>query len=45
MANSLHEFNILVAQHNTLTQNVAQYPLHHLTYAPANFEVASPNSL
>ena len=25
-----------------VTQNVAQYPLHHVTYAPAKFEVASP---
>ena len=22
-----------------VTQNVAQYPLHHVTYAPAKFEV------
>ena len=24
-----------------VTQNVAQYPLHHKTYALANFEVAT----
>ena len=36
-------------QENTLydldTQDVAQYPLHHMTYAPAKFEVAMSNSL
>ena len=26
-------------------QNVAQYPLHHVTYVPAKFEVATSNSL
>ena len=26
-----------------VTQNVAQYPPHHVTYAPANFEVAMSN--
>ena len=26
-----------------VTQNVAQYPLHHVTYSPAKFEVAMPN--
>ena len=26
-------------------QNVAQYPLHYVTYAPAKFEVAMSNSL
>ena len=28
-----------------VTQNVAQCPLHHVTYAPAKFEVATSNSL
>ena len=28
-----------------IIQNVAQYPLHHLTYAPVKFEVASSNAL
>ena len=28
-----------------VTQNIAQYPLHHVTYAPAKFEVAMSNSL
>ena len=28
-----------------ITQNVAQYPLHHVTYAPAKFPVATLNSL
>ena len=27
------------------TQNIAQYPLHHDTYAHAKFKVATPNSL
>ena len=27
------------------TRNVAQYPLHHMTYAPAMFEVAMSNGL
>ena len=26
-----------------VTQNVAQYPLHQVTYAPAKFEVAMSN--
>ena len=28
-----------------VTQNVAQYPPHHVTYAPAKFEVAMANGL
>ena len=28
-----------------VTQNVAKCPLHHVTYAPARFEVATSNSL
>ena len=28
-----------------VTQNVAQYPPHHVTYAPAKFEVAMSNGL
>ena len=27
------------------TRNVAQYPLHHMTYAPAKFEAAMSNGL
>ena len=26
-----------------VTHIIAQYPLHHVTYAPAKFEVASSN--
>ena len=26
-------------------QNISQHPLHHVTYAPAKFEVAACNSL
>ena len=28
-----------------VTQNVAQYPLHRVTYAAAKFEVATSNGL
>ena len=28
-----------------VTQNVAQYPLHHVTYAAPKFEVATSNGL
>ena len=28
-----------------VTQNIAQYPLHHVTYTPAKFEVATSNGL
>ena len=28
-----------------VTRNVAQYPLHHVTYAATKFEVALSNSL
>ena len=28
-----------------VTRNVAQYPLHHVTYAPAKFEVAMSKRL
>ena len=30
---------------NGQTGNVAQYPLHHMTYAPANFEAAMSKGL
>ena len=29
----------------TNTKNVAQYPLYHMTYAPAKFEAAMSNGL
>ena len=29
----------------TNMKNIAQYPLHHMTYAPAKFEVAMSNGL
>ena len=28
-----------------VTQNVAQFPLHHVTYSPTKFEVATSNGL
>ena len=31
-------------QESTL-ENIPQHPLHHVTYAPAKFEVATSNSL
>ena len=27
----------------TVTQNVAQYPRHHVTYVPAKFDTATSN--
>ena len=30
-----HDLGVMV------TQNVAQYPLHHVTYAPAKFDIAT----
>ena len=27
-----------------VTQTIFQYPLHHVAYAQANFEIATPNS-
>ena len=32
-------------QENTLSQNVAQCPLHHVTYSPAEFEVTTSKAL
>ena len=37
--NTLFDLDIKV------TQNIAQHPLHHVTYAPVNFEVATTNGL
>ena len=28
-----------------VTRNIAQYPLHHVVYAPAKFAVATSNGL
>ena len=28
-----------------VTRNIAQYPLHHMTYLPTTFEVATSNGL
>ena len=36
-----HDFDLGVK----VTQNVAQYPLHHVTYAPAKFEVVMSKGL
>ena len=40
----LHE-NTFFDLDGKVTRNFAQYPLHHVTYAPANFEVAMSNGL
>ena len=39
--NALFEFDLEVK----ITHSVAEYPQHHVTYAPAKFEVATTNSL
>ena len=39
--NTLYDLDLVVK----VTQNVVQYPLNHMTYAPAKFEVATSNSL
>ena len=39
--NTLYGLDLVVK----VTQNVVQYPLNYMTYAPAKFEVATSNSL
>ena len=39
--NTLYYLDLVVK----VTQNVAQYPPNHMTYAPAKFGVATSNSL
>ena len=39
--NTLYDLDLVVK----VTQNVVQYPLNHMTYAPAKFELAASNSL
>ena len=39
--NSIFDFRPWVK----VTQNVAQYPLHHVTYSATKFEVATSNGL
>ena len=44
----LQENNYLTFDFGTgvkITRNIAQYALHHVTYADAKFEVATANSL
>ena len=38
--NSIYDIDLGVK----VTQNVAQYPLHHVTYAAVKIEVATSNS-
>ena len=38
---ALYDLDLVVK----VTQNVVQYPPNHMTYEPAKFEVAMPNSL
>ena len=39
--NSIFDLDLRVK----VTQNVAQYPLHHVTYSATKFEVAASNRL
>ena len=39
--NSIFDFDLGIK----VTPNVAQYPLHHVTYSATNFEVATSNNL
>ena len=39
--NTLYDLDLVVK----VTQNVVQYPVNHMTYAPAKFEAATSNSL
>ena len=39
--NILYDLDLVVK----VTQNVVQYPLNHMTYTPAKFEVAMSTSL
>ena len=39
--NTLYDLDLVVK----VTQNVVQYPVSHMTYAPAKFEAATSNSL
>ena len=39
--NTLYDLDLV----GKVTQNVVQYPPNYMTYAPAKFEVAMPNSL
>ena len=39
--NTLYDLDLVVK----VTHNDVQYPLNHMTYAPAKFEVATSNSL
>ena len=41
----VHHFTFDIDFRSGTTQNVAQYPLHHMTYAPSKFEVAMSNGL
>ena len=41
----LQENSIFDLDRVKVTQNVAQYPLHHVTYSATKFEVAASNHL
>ena len=41
----LQESTIFYLTLGKVTQNAAQYPPHHVIYAPAKFEVATSNGL
>ena len=41
----LHDLTIDIGLRFNVTRNVAQCPLHHVTYANEKFEIATPNGL
>ena len=41
----LQEMKVLSCNWVKVTQDVAQYPLHHVTYAPTKFEVVTSKGL
>ena len=43
--NTLFDLDLGVDLGVKVTQNVTQYPLHHVIYAPTKFEVATSNGL
>ena len=42
---NLTEYILTIGLEVMVTQNVAQYPLHHVTHAPEKFEVVTSNGL
>ena len=42
---SSHLATLAIGSANPVARNVAQYPLHHVTYSATNFEVATSKGL